>query len=51
MNLTSENIKKARSNINFPSELFINGKYQKSISEKSFDNISPLMAMLSTKFF
>ena len=34
MILTSENIKKARSNINFPSELFINGKYQKSISEK-----------------
>ena len=42
MNLTSENIKKVRSNINFPSELFISGKYQKAISEKSFDNISPI---------
>ena len=42
MNLTSENIKKVRSNINFPSEIFINGKYQKSISEKSFDNISSI---------
>ena len=28
MNLTHENIKKATSSINFPSELFINGKYQ-----------------------
>ena len=42
MNLTYENIKKTKSNLNFPSELFINGKYQKSISEKSFENISPI---------
>jgi len=51
MNLTSENIKKARSNINFPSELFINGKYQKSISEKSFDNISPIDGKVINKVF
>ncbi len=42
MSLTYENIKKTRSNLNYPSELFINGQYQKSISEKSFDNISPI---------
>ena len=42
MNLTYENIKKTRSNLIYPSELFINGQYQKSISEKSFDNISPI---------
>ena len=29
MNLTFENIKKTKSNLNYPSELFINGKYQK----------------------
>ena len=51
MNLTSENIKKLRSNINFPSELFINGKYQKSISEKSFDNISPIDGNVINKVF
>ena len=51
MNLTSENIKKARSNINFPSELFINGKYQKAISEKSFDNISPIDGNVINKVF
>ena len=51
MNLTSENIKKLRSNINFPSEIFINGKYQKSISEKSFDNISPIDGNVINKVF
>ncbi len=42
MSLTNENITKVKSNLNYPSQLFINGKYQKSISEKSFDNISPI---------
>jgi acyl-CoA reductase-like NAD-dependent aldehyde dehydrogenase len=28
--------------LNFPSDLFISGSYHKSISEKSFDNISPI---------
>ena len=51
MNLTSENIKKARLNINFPSELFINGKYQKSISEKCFENISPIDGNVINKVF
>ena len=35
MKLTSENIIKTKANLNYPKELFINGKYQKSISEKS----------------
>ena len=38
MNLNYENIIKAKSNLNYPSQLFINGKYQKSFSGKSFDN-------------
>ena len=42
MNLSHENINEIKSNLNFPSQLFINGKYQKSISEKVFDNISPI---------
>ena len=33
MILTSENINAAKNKINFPSELFIGGKYQKSISQ------------------
>ena len=51
MNLTYENIKKTKSNLNYPSELFINGKYQKSISEKSFDNISPIDGTVINKVF
>ena len=31
MNLTFENIKKTKLNLNYPAELFINGQYQKSI--------------------
>ena len=42
MNLNYENIKKAKSNLSYPSQLFINGKYQKSFSGQSFDNISPI---------
>ena len=33
MNLTYENINKTKSSLDYPAELFINGKYQKSISE------------------
>ena len=51
MNLTHQNIKKTKSNLNYPSELFINGKYQKSISEKSFDNISPIDGNIINKVF
>ena len=51
MNLTHQNIKKTKSNLNYPSELFINGKYQKSISEKSFDNISPIDGNVINKVF
>ena len=29
MSLNIENIKKTKSNLNYPSQLFINGKYQK----------------------
>ncbi len=51
MNLTSENIKKTKANLSYPKELFINGKYQKSISEKSFDNISPIDGNVINKVF
>lgn len=49
MKLSYKNIKEEKSNLNFPSELFINGKYQKSISENSFDNISPIDGKLINK--
>ena len=42
MKLSYENINKVKSNLNYPSQLFIDGKYQKSITEKSFENISPI---------
>ena len=42
MKLSYDNIIKVKSKLNYPSQLFINGKYTKSISEKSFDNISPI---------
>ena len=42
MKLNHENIKEVKNKLIYPSELFINGKYQKSISEKSFENISPI---------
>ena len=51
MNLEYENINKVKSNLNYPSQLFINGKYQKSISEKSFDNISPIDGKIINKVF
>ena len=51
MSLNIENIKKTKSNLNYPSQLFINGKYQKSISEKSFENISPIDGKVVNQVF
>ena len=51
MSLTFENIKKTKSNLNYPSQLFINGKYQKSISEISFENISPIDGRIVNKVY
>ena len=42
MNLTKDLVIKEKDNINFPSEIFIDGKYQDSISGKKFENISPV---------
>jgi 4-guanidinobutyraldehyde dehydrogenase/NAD-dependent aldehyde dehydrogenase len=42
MNLNYQLVKEKKSKLNFPSDLFIGGNYQKSISKKSFDNISPI---------
>ena len=42
MTLSYQIVKEKQSQLNFPSDLFINGNYQKSISEESFDNISPI---------
>ena len=51
MSLNIENIKKTKSNLDYPSQLFINGKYQKSISEKSFENISPIDGSIVNQVF
>ena len=42
MTLNFQLVKEKKIKLNFPSALFINGSYHKSISEKSFDNISPI---------
>jgi len=42
MNLNYQLIKEKKSKLIYPSDIFINGNYHKSISEKSFDNISPI---------
>ncbi|MDC6448477.1 aldehyde dehydrogenase [Alphaproteobacteria bacterium] len=49
MELTYESIKEAKNKLNYPSELFINGKYQKSISDNYFDNISPIDGKIINK--
>ena len=49
MKLSFKNIQEAKSNLDYPSELFINGKYQRSISENFFDNISPIDGKLVNK--
>ncbi len=51
MYLSHEKINAIKSNLNYPSQLFINGKYQKSIAEKSFDNISPIDGQIINKVF
>ena len=42
MTLNYQLIKENKLKLNFPSDLFIDGNYHKSISKKSFDNISPI---------
>ena len=42
MTLNHQLVKEKKLKLNFPSDLFISGSYHKSISEKSFDNISPI---------
>ena len=42
MNLNYQLVKEKKSKLNFPSDLFINGNYYKSFSEKTFDNFSPV---------
>ena len=51
MKLTYDNIKLKKNNLNYPSELFINGKYTKSNNEKFFDNISPIDGKIINKVF
>ena len=47
--LTKEIIEKAKKNLSCPSQLFIDGKYSNSITEKTFDNISPIDGKLINK--
>ena len=42
MTLNHQLVKEKKSKLNFPSDLFINGNYHKSFSEKFFNNISPI---------
>ena len=49
MTLNYQLVKENKLKLNFPSDLFIDGKYHKSISEKSFDNISPIDGKLINK--
>ena len=47
--LTKEIIEKAKKDLSYPSQLFINGKYDDSITGKTFDNISPINGKLINK--
>ncbi len=47
--LTKEIIEKAKKDLSYPSQLFINGKYDNSITGKTFDNISPIDGKLINK--
>ena len=49
MTLSYKIVKEKKSILHFPSDLFIDGKYHKSISQKSFDNISPIDGKLINK--
>ena len=52
MNLNYQLVKEKKSKLNLPSDLFINGNYHKSFSEKSFDNISPIDGkLIQSNFF
>ena len=42
MTINLQLVKEKKLKLKFPSELFINGNYHKSISENFFDNISPI---------
>lgn len=42
MKLTKDLVIKEKNNINFPSDIFIDGKYRDSISGKKFKNFSPV---------
>ena len=47
--LTKDVIEKAKKNLSYPSQLFINGKYSDSITGKTFDNISPINGKIINK--
>ena len=47
--LTKDIIEKAKKNLSYPSQLFIDGKYLNSITGKTFDNISPINGKLINK--
>ena len=47
--LTKDIIEKTKKNLSYPSQLFIDGKYDNSITGKTFDNISPIDGKLINK--
>ena len=49
MTLSYQLVKEKKLQLSFPSELFINGNYQKSLTEKIFDNISPIDGKIINK--
>ena len=49
MKLSYEDIKEKKIKLDYPSELFINGKFHKSKSDISFDNISPIDGKIINK--
>jgi 4-guanidinobutyraldehyde dehydrogenase/NAD-dependent aldehyde dehydrogenase len=51
MTLNYKLVKEKKQKLNFPSELFINGNYFKSISEKKFDNVSPIDGKIVNQIF
>ena len=42
MNLTKDSVLSAKNRLQYPSMIFLNGKYQESSSGKTFENISPI---------
>ena len=49
MKFSYKNIIEKKSKLNYPSELFLNGKYQKSLSEIFFNNLSPVDGKIVNK--